>query len=888
MPRTIATPDLVGKSAASDGIAVAKSPTAIKSRRCDRDSIKVAARGQWPAIIENVAGISDDFLSPNHGPCPKCGGHDRWRVFDDFAETGGAICNQCGKFGDGFSLVGWALDLPMPQSFSDVLVLVSDHLGANCETTEPPNKIDSLPKKPPRPLDSQIKPDTQFYPKVFELWSRSKGRGITPDGANECHAITGRHIRLNRDVIAVPVLDESLDPRAPTGYWYALPTNELIPGKDAKGALTSGCTGVGVMVTRAFVDAINNGKDLSNETVWKVEGPPDLIALASSHSRVFAFTNKAGATEKPFPEIIDRIAKCNPGRVAVVGDCDEPGKKGAAKWAHAFAGKGADARLVQLPYEITPTRGKDVRDYLVEGHAYDDLVQLVEATESIKADRKIELDDLEDGEDPHDPARLARVNVGHYRSRGGSLRYWHGQWWRYRRGVWRFTAEDEIRAKVRIGVAEELVRIHDATESREDGKKPKRKPLTRSLVSDVIDAMKSQCFLSSAVEMPCWLPDRSQRQLLSTSNGMIDIDAVIAGADVANAFLDHSPEWFCGVQVDYAFDADAKCPRWLEYLASAIPDDASQKLAQEWAGYVLTARNPLQKFLACEGEGGTGKSVYAAGLTAMLGEHSVSNADLSQFGTQFGLGKTIGRALNIDSDVERFAKFSEGTFKKFVVGERMDFQLKGGDPFSQCPTAKVVLLWNERPRIKDTSNGFWRRMLLLPFNVAVPNGQRVYGMDQPSWWRDQGELPGLLNWSIEGLRRLSAQQRFTEPAAMHSLIRGYRNEMDPVQAFLEAMVIDVSSNSDIAKSSFLGTQSAVAAFRGWCVDFASEKEAEAMNARRMGKAIAKRFPNATAHTQTTHDQTRLRGYLGLQMRLHPEDEPARHGAKSPQQPLDGF
>jgi len=328
---------------------------------------------------------------------------------------------------------------------------------------------------------------------------------------------------------------------------------------------------------------------------------------------------------------------------------------------------------------------------------------------------------------------------------------------------------------------------------------------------------------------------------------------------------------------------------WLDYLSSAIPDDASQKLAQEWAGYLLTARNPFQRFLACEGEGGTGKSVYAAGLTSMLGEHSVSNADLTQFGTQFGLGKTIGKALNIDSDVERFAKFSEGTFKKFCIGERMDFQLKGSDPFSQCPTAKVMLLWNERPRIKDTSNGFWRRMLLLPFAVVVPDKNRVYGMDQPGWWRDQGELPGMLSWAIDGLRRLHAQNRFTEPAAMHSLIRGYRHEMDPIQAFLEAMIEDVSANPASAKSSFVGTQSAVAAFRGWCADYASEKEAEAMNARRMGKAIAKRFPNATAHTQATHDETRLRGYLGIRLRLHPEDDrPSRDNEPPRQQPLDGF
>ena len=75
-----------------------------------KEQVKSTAAGRWRDIVRSV-GIVDKYLTGDHGPCPKCDGKDRWRVYDDFNQTGGAICNQCGpKMGDGFALVQWFLD----------------------------------------------------------------------------------------------------------------------------------------------------------------------------------------------------------------------------------------------------------------------------------------------------------------------------------------------------------------------------------------------------------------------------------------------------------------------------------------------------------------------------------------------------------------------------------------------------------------------------------------------------------------------------------------------------------------------------------------------------------------------------------------------------------
>ena len=60
-------------------------------------------RGRWKSILTG-AGVPPAHLTGKHGPCPMCGGKDRFR-FTNHEDTGAYICNQCGA--------GSAIDLLM-------------------------------------------------------------------------------------------------------------------------------------------------------------------------------------------------------------------------------------------------------------------------------------------------------------------------------------------------------------------------------------------------------------------------------------------------------------------------------------------------------------------------------------------------------------------------------------------------------------------------------------------------------------------------------------------------------------------------------------------------------------------------------------------------------
>lgn len=89
-------------------------------------SVHLAARGRWPEVWA-AHGVGHIPKPGKHGPCPGCGGKDRFRLFPENAEHGSWICGQGGNptGGDGFDLLchvhGW--------SKGEALKAVAEYLG---------------------------------------------------------------------------------------------------------------------------------------------------------------------------------------------------------------------------------------------------------------------------------------------------------------------------------------------------------------------------------------------------------------------------------------------------------------------------------------------------------------------------------------------------------------------------------------------------------------------------------------------------------------------------------------------------------------------------------------------------------------------------------------
>ena len=220
------------------------------------------------------------------------------------------------------------------------------------------------------------------------------------------------------------------------------------------------------------------------------------------------------------------------------------------------------------------------------------------------------------------------------------------------------------------------------------------------------------------------------------------MDALLAGAD--QVLRPHTPLWFSPTCLPYDFDADADCPRWCGFLKRNLGDDpAKQRLLQQWAGYLLQHDTSLQRFLVMAGEGANGKSVACEVLIALLGEDNVSTEPLELFGDKFRLVGTLGKLANITAEVDELDRVAEGFLKAFVVGEPMSFEQKYKAAFTARPTARMMLATNNIPHFSDRSDGLWRRMLLLPFTVQIPEAERIAGMSKREYWQASEEMPEI-------------------------------------------------------------------------------------------------------------------------------------------------
>ena len=741
--------------------------------RFDRDAVKAAARGRWPDILAALAGIPPDLLDGRPHPCPKCGGNDRFRLVD--ADAGAVRCNQCfsERCGDGLAAVGWMTG----KNFPEALSAVADHLGVA------PSPAASGTARP-----AFVPHTAGVIDAVVDRWCNAKSP-VTADAAKAAGVVTGTVGKAwdrGRVVIAFPAR-KSPD-AAPHAHLLLPADGGTFPAWSYKNCSLaerkSHCVG-----NDGWVFTCSPAEWAAADTVVRVEGVADALALAPHlPDGTVAVSNIAGAGSGRVP--LEPFAGK---RVVAVGDADEPGVKGAKKFAARVSAVAADVRLAALPFDVTADHGKDVRDLLAAADdpaaAVADLLAGAEPfVPPVTADGGER--DGTGGEDASgesgklDPGELDAMKsarsflalrctasetdplTGDVREHP-RLRSHRGAWHWHDRTRYIELNADEVRARI--------WRHLDGTFSK----------LTRGAVGNVAEATASLSIVPSRVEPPAMLGGEPAppRGFVAFRNGLLDVSRLLVGDD--EAIRPHTAAWFSPTCLPYDHDPSADCPTWRRVIERNLSGDRERiDLWQEWTGYCLIPNTDRQKFLLAVGEGANGKSVALAALHAVLGTANVSAVPLERFGERFSLHATLGKLANIAAEVGELDRVAEGHLKQFTSGDPLEFERKYRDPLTAEPTARCVFSTNNLPRFADGSGGLWRRMILLPFNETIPEAERVRGMDKPKWWEASGELPGLFNWAVEGLRRLEERGEFTRPAVCDAALAEYRVASNPARTFL--------------------------------------------------------------------------------------------------------
>ena len=271
--------------------------------------------------------------------------------------------------------------------------------------------------------------------------------------------------------------------------------------------------------------------------------------------------------------------------------------------------------------------------------------------------------------------------------------------------------------------------------------------------------------------------------LLGTANGVIDLKSGrLLAPRRAFMMTHHSP---------VAYDPTATCLRWEQFISEITCGDVEYAaFLQRCVGYWITGRTDEQLLFFLHGGGCNGKSTFMSIIQQLLGEFSrqiSSNVLLfnrnGNAGPNPSLTKLVDARLVVANELPEGSRMDENLVKAMtgddVIVARAPYAKK---EMEFRPSFSLVMVGNHKPEIRDTSNGMWRRMLMLPFNASFTKAQ----LDPMLMEKLRAEMPGILNWAIQGCQMWQEQRlKASIPARLKQDVETYRAESDMVGCFLE-------------------------------------------------------------------------------------------------------
>lgn len=307
------------------------------------------------------------------------------------------------------------------------------------------------------------------------------------------------------------------------------------------------------------------------------------------------------------------------------------------------------------------------------------------------------------------------------------------------------------------------------------------------------------------------------------------------------------------------YDPTAACPKFDAFLERVQPDQDMRLFLQRWWGLSMTAL-PVQKFVFQYGKGANGKSVLVDLMNRILGDYAttVKIKSLTGRNNKSGADATpdlmplVGARAALASEPEEGDRLQEGMIKEMTGGEPILVRQLHSDFIEVRPHFKLTISGNHKPDIRGTDDGIWRRVLLVPFDVQIPENERDEKLIEKLW----EERDGVLNWLIEGLMSY-LENGLQEPDQVLSATQEYRADSDPIGSFLGESCV-VSGNSD----DFLSARELIDGFNLWL-----DQRGEGMWGQRTVslkfKAEAGRYRDPTTNRPFTKGKRDVTGYRGI-------------------------
>lgn len=757
----------------------------VHSPRCVSD-VATAACGNWLDVLARL-GIEIPHRG-KHGPCPICGGKDRFRL-DDKGGRGTWICNQCGA-GDGLDLVARVMD----KTTKEAAQVVAQALGLSPGGLDPAQR-ERIHRQQQARADAERKQAEQLRQKAATRATRIMAdavQGVSP--YLERKALPGVTVRLTQHVIAVS------DLTYPPGslvvpLWNkagVLVNVQLIDAQGDKRYLPSGQKagayhriegGERVAVVEGYATGLSVHL-ATGATVYCAMDAGNLLAVSEIVSR-----------QHPKAQILlcgdnDEAIKGNPGRTkaeqaaaAVGGLVALPSTAGDWNDYHQAYGLTKTQEAIMsastAPTPQQPNNHKDTQMASTPGETAENHGETRHSSSDTGQQEGAEVITLHaepvGGAQQHQPpahmidkmsasrrAALLVERLGQVAINVEAERVYH-----YDGSLWDPLLDTELRREMAAIFTE-----HGA-------------PFSDRGICSAVSTMK---LMIPALDQPA-------NDLIGFANGVYDLAVRrFRPHSSTDGLLNHNGITYTASQPGESLEQHA--PSFTKWLSHAAEDDASKMERIKAALFmVLANRYDWQLFLEVTGEGGSGKSIFARIATLLAGgPRNTGSGNMAALDTARGRAQFVDKRLITLPDQSKYIGDGSG-IKAITGGDLVEIDGKYEKQFSAIIQAVVLVTNNEPMIITERNGGVSRRRVIFTFNRVVVETDK----DPLLAEKITAELPVVIRHLLS---------RFAEPEQARALLLEQRGSddalaikraTDPVIDFCAAL-----SFMDEAKGLFMG------------------------------------------------------------------------------------
>jgi putative DNA primase/helicase len=251
--------------------------------------------------------------------------------------------------------------------------------------------------------------------------------------------------------------------------------------------------------------------------------------------------------------------------------------------------------------------------------------------------------------------------------------------------------------------------------------------------------------------------------------------------------------------VGFGYDPNAAAPtQWLNFLDEVFDGELDQiGSLQEMFGYCLSSDVSQEKVFKLLGDKRSGKDTIRHTLQSLLSPTVICGPTLDSMGTNFGMSQLIGKQVAVVGDMRLGSKCDKDLLAEHVLklSGRGLFTIdrKHKSHWTGPLPCKLLLISNEMPKLKDASGALASRIITYRTRTSF------YGREDRDLFKNKikPELPAILLWALDGLRRMRQRGPIAEPACSLVMREELAREGSPIMAFVqECLTLDVAAAVD--------------------------------------------------------------------------------------------